>query len=342
MIKSHQVNLPNNFEFLVEGFVNYSDGEKLFYSKGKTLYELRNGKSKKIISLHKNIFDKILSEYSLYLRFTRSHIQHVLPIDEKHLLIFVSGEIFFIDILKKQFIQKTKINGSQPLQIAKFCDRVYYGEYIRSRNKPPINLLKSTPPFKKWKVVKTFDNVRHIHGVFNDPYTNTLWITTGDDDSESRIIRLNETNYDVIESIGGSQMYRAVTLLFTKDYIYYGTDTPLERNYIYRIDRKTMETEKLVEVGGPVFFGTIVNHNLYFSTACEPGNYNRSDSFELWESTDGKEWKTKHTFKKDIWHNKLFRYGLIFFPSGPGDGKNLRFTTMATKNEFKVFEMPVL
>ena len=331
----------SQLEYFTKGFVNYCDLEKLIYSRGKTVYEYKEGESKKIVSLHKNVFDKFLSRFPLYLRLTRSHIHHVLPVSSDNLLIFVSGGIFLIDKNQNKIIHKTKISGSQPLQIAIFEDKVYYGEYIRSRNKPPINLLRANPPYKNWEIVKTFDDIRHIHGVFHDPFTQSLWITTGDDDTESRIIRLNESTYEVIESIGGSQTYRAVTLLFTMDYVYYGTDTPFEKNYIYRISRETMQAERLAEVGGPVFYGTKVENKLYFSTAWEPAKYSQSDRFELWESDDGDRWRLKKTFKKDFWHNKLFRYGMIFFPAGPGDGKYLWYSTMATKDEFKVFRMPV-
>ena len=102
-----------------------------------------------------------------------------------------------------------------------------------------------------------------------------------------------------------------------------------------------MQAERLAEVGGPVFYGTTAGDILYFSTAWEPSKYTHSDLFELWESDGGENWKLKQTFKKDIWHNKLFRYGMIFFPAGPGDGKNLWFSTMATKNEFKVLRIPL-
>jgi len=335
----HSVNNEKNgsqSEYISKGFVNYCDSEKLIYSHGKTVYEYKDGKSSKIISLHKNIVDQFLSRFPLYLRLTRSHIQHVIPVSSHKLMAFVSGEIFLIDTAQNRVIHTSKIRGSQPLQIAKSGDTIYYGEYIRSSKKPPIHLLRANPPYKTWDIVKTFDDIRHIHGVFHDPYTESLWLTTGDDDTESRIICLDESTNEVMESIGGSQTYRAVTLLFTRDHIYYGTDTPFEKNYIYRIRRKTMLAERLAEVGGPVFYGARVNRKLYFSTAWEPAKYNRSNRFELWESDGGSEWKLKQSFKKDLWHNKLFRYGMIFFPAGPGDGKHLWFTTMATKNEFKV------
>ena len=328
-------------EYVSKGFVNYCEPDRLIYSHGKTVYEYKDGKSYKIISLHKNIFDHFCSRFSLYQRLTRSHIHHVIPVNRHNLLAFVSGKIFLIDATQKRIIHTSGISGSQPLQIARSGDTIYYGEYIRSSNKPPINLLRANPPYKKWEIVKTFNDIRHIHGVFHDPFTQSLWITTGDEDAESRIMRLNESTYEVMDSVGGSQTFRAVTLLFTKDYVYYGTDTPFEKNYIYRINRQNMQTERLTEVGGPVFYGTKVEDKLIFSTAWEPAKYSQSDRFELWESDDGDRWRLMKTFKKDFWHNKLFRYGMIFFPSGPGDGKYLWFTTMATKDEFKVFRMPV-
>lgn len=328
-----------DIEPIVKGIINYSDKNRIIYSRGKTIYERSHkGITREIVSLHKNIFDHIFCKSQLYQRLTRSHIQHVLPLKENRLLAFVSGHIYFIDMENQTIIASSSLRGSQPLHIAKFGDTVYYGEYIRSSSKPPIYLLRSNPPYTKWKEVKKFDNIRHIHGVFSDPYDESLWITTGDEDEECWIINLSRENYEVRFMMGGSQTYRAVTLLFSEDYIYYGTDTPKEKNYIYRFKRGTSVLEQLEEVGSSVFFGVKVNNNLYFSTGCEPGKFNREDAVELWESRGGTEWKKRMTFKKDLWHNKLFRYGLIFFPAGPGDEKHLWFSSIATEEEHIIFK----
>jgi len=322
-----------------KGFVNYRDKKKLIFSRGKTIYEWKENQScKKIISLHKNPLDRLFCNLQLYQRLTRSHIQHVIPIKKNRLLAFLARQIYYIDSKNNSIINTSDLKGSQPLQIANFNETVYYGEYIRSSKNPPIHLLRSSPPFSHWEIVKQFTNIRHIHGVFRDPYDDSLWITTGDNDQECWIMKLSRNDYKVKFRIGGSQLHRAVALVFTKEYIYYGTDTPREENFICRFKRGSQKIEKLTRVGGSVFYGTKVANNLYFSTACEPGKYNRKDVAEIWESTDRINWELFCELKKDWWHNKLFRYGLVLFPYGPGDDQHLWFSSIATNFDNQIIK----
>ncbi len=321
------------------GFVNYRDKNQLIFSRGKTIYQWKeNEPCKKIISLHKNVLDQALCKSPLYQRFSRTHIQHVVPVDENRLLAFLAGQIYYIDSQNKTILNSCKLRGSQPLQIAKFDSTVYYGEYIRSQEKPPIHLLRANPPYTQWEEIKNFNNIRHIHGVFRDPYNDTIWITTGDNDHECWIMNLSRDDYEIKFKLGGGQLFRAVTLLFTDEFIYYGTDTPREQNYICRFRRGSDKVEKIKHVGGSVFYGTKVSQNLFFSTASEPGKYNRKDVTEIWESSDGLNWKLIYELKKDFWHHKLFRYGLVFFPFGPGDGQNLWFSSIATNFDNQIIK----
>jgi len=332
----------SKFETLGEGMVNYCDKDGLFFSRGKSIFKRdRDGKITKIISLYLNSPDLLLSKSKLYRRLTRSHINHILPVQDDHLLVFVSGKIYYINIKKEEIVYSCDIQGSQPIHIASIGDTVYYGQYLRDPNKPPIKLLCSSPPYSSWTPVKIFDDIRHIHGVFRDPYTGSIWVTTGDDDKESKILQFSEENFEVQFSLEGSQTYRTVTLLFDEEYIYYGTDTPREKNFIYRFRRGSSQLEKLTETGGSVFFGTKVKNHLFFSTAWEPSEVNKEDKVELWSSKNGREWHNSITFQKDWWHNKLFRYGMIFFPDGPGDDEHLWFSTMGTKNDQIIYRMPI-
>lgn len=331
---------PNfkNIETFGEGMVNFCNHEGLLFSKGKSIFKRRwNGEIQKIISLHTGLIDRFLSNSKLYRRLTRSHINHILPVQKGYLLVFVSGKIYYIDKNQGTVIHQTDIQGSQPLHITSLDGTVYYGQYIRRSEKPPIKLLKSNPPYKKWETVRVFDDIRHIHGVFKDPFTQTLWITTGDDDSESKIMQLSGKSYQTEFVLEGSQMNRTVTLLFDEDYIYYGTDSPRQKNYICRFKRYNTDIEKLQETGGSVFYGTKVKDQLFFSTAWEPSKVNKSNNIDLWSSTNGMDWDKLLSLKKDWFHNKLFRYGMIFFPSGPSDGKHVWFSTMATIDDQKIY-----
>jgi hypothetical protein len=331
------------FEIKVDGkgIVNYQDENLLLFSRGKSLFKKTSDGIEKIVSLYENILEKWFCSSNLFRRLTRSHIHHVLPVDSNKLIVFASKKIFYININKKSIITEKNISGSRPLCVTTFGDYVYYGEYTSNPERKPIRLFRSKPPYTDWEIVKKFTNIRHIHGVFEDPFTNSLWITTGDQDQESWIHQLSDETFEPSFSIGGSQMYRAVSLVFTEKYIYFGSDAPAEKNYIIRFKRGDSRAEKLTEVGGPVFYGCSLHNQLFFSTVCEPSKVNRTDAVELWHSFNGNEWSKALEIEKDIWNMKFFQYGQLLFPKGPGDKKHIRLSSLATKYDQKILKLQI-
>ncbi|MCC5931464.1 MAG: hypothetical protein JJU28_19610 [Cyclobacteriaceae bacterium] len=327
----------NGFIPFGEGVVHYHDNYSLLFSRGKTLFKKTDQDVTKVVSLHNNWLDRLLSGSKLYRRLTRSQIHHVIPAKNQTFIVFASGNVYRINTLSGSTVHLHSIQGSRPLCVSLFQNDIYYGQYISNPDRGPIRLICSRPPYIDWKAVNTFYGIRHIHGVFEDPFTQTLWITTGDKDRESWIHQLSNTTYEPQVSIGGSQKYRAVSLFFTKDYIYYGSDAPDMENYIYRFRRGDSKAEKLVKVGGPVFYGCQVGNYLYFGTVCEPSEVNRTDASELWCSQNGTKWKKVLEIKKDIWPMKLFQYGQFLFPGGPGDGKRLWLSSLATKKDQMIY-----
>ncbi len=73
---------------------------------------------------------------------------------------------------------------------------------------------------------------------FIDEWANCLWVLTGDNGSECRILRVScdFKNVDVV--LSGHQQARAVALVPTSDGLYFSSDTPLESNHVYRLDRE--------------------------------------------------------------------------------------------------------
>ena len=56
---------------------------------------------------------------------------------------------------------------------------IYFGEYLSNDDKSAVNIL-SSKRFCGIKFAYIFSKeVRHIHGIYFDPYTNNLWCTTG-------------------------------------------------------------------------------------------------------------------------------------------------------------------
>ena len=139
----------------------------------------------------------------------------------------------------------------------------------------------------------------------------------------------------------GSQHTRAVELIFTEDYIYYGSDSEIICNSIFRINRKTSIIERLVGVSGPIFYGCKIGEHLFFSSVVEPSEINTSCKSEIYYSRDGENWIAVCAFTKDKFSKKFFQYGQIVFPRGPGDGKHLWFTPYATEGDGDSYCMPL-
>src|SRR5690606_38950209 len=95
-------------------------------------------------------------------------------------------------------------------------------------------------------------------------------------------------------------------------------------------DRTARCIEQLQEVDFSVFFGCTVAGHLFFSTAVEPSEVNRTDRAAIWHSVDGEKWRPIRFFPKDRWPSRLFQYGQVQFPAGPGEVERLFFSPFAT------------
>ena len=133
---------------------------------------------------------------------------------------------------------------------------VYLGEYnIEDTTYPDLQLhiFKGTNYGENWSVAYTFPprslpglqgGVRHIHACQVDPYSGYIWISTGDNNFQSRIYY--HTNALLPDSDGtvrlkliggGSQEFCAVSFAFTEKYIYWFMDAPSAPQKVYRIRR---------------------------------------------------------------------------------------------------------
>jgi hypothetical protein len=84
-------------------------------------------------------------------------------------------------------------------------------------------------------------------------------------------------------------------------------------------------------VGSSVFYGCRLGTHLFFSTAAEPSDVNSTRSVEVWYSETGDAWRRLRSFIPDAWPSRLFQYGQVLFPAGPGDGRHVFFTPRGVK-----------
>jgi hypothetical protein len=234
--------------------------------------------------------------------------------------------------------------GSRPLFICLSDEGdIYFGEYFDNQQRDVVKIYQSTDKGESYQVAYTFPpkTIRHIHGIFQDPFTSQIWVTTGDYDHESAIWNTEDKFQNLEQVMGGEQKYRAVQLIFTKEYIYYGSDSPLEPNYLYRLNKQTRIVERLQEVQGSVFYGCLVGSKFFFATVAEPSEVNKDPYVYIWGSEDGRAWKVLKKYRKDPLPMKLFQYGQIHFPRGENKTDTLWYSPQGTKDDLTLQRMAI-
>lgn len=317
------------------GIVHHVDGEIVFASKGCKIFKSHDGGKSwsRIAELPVSCFQKLQSAFKITRRLFRTRIHHLIPIKDDILIVFAFGNIFRINAYSQTVKNLAPINGSRPLSVCMNQGKLYYGEYRGNPERSPVHVWKSEDQGSSWQKAYTFENIRHIHGIYSDPNTSALWVTVGDEDNEAAIYVSEDDFLSVKKVISGSQQARAVHLLFTADYLFFGSDTPGELNYIYRLHRKSRQVERLQQVAGSVFWGSQADNRLFFSTVCEPSEVNKTKNVQLWCSGNEQDWELVETFRKDWWPKTLFQHGQLLFPTGKGQPNHVWVTPLAVSSD---------
>jgi hypothetical protein len=263
-------------------------------------------------------------------RLARAGIHHLLPAAG---LALVGNAVFRLDEPASTLRRVASLHGSRPLAVATDGQLTCYGEYRSNPERSPVHVWRLDPDGAAPEPLWRFTGVRHVHGVYHDACTGAFWVTTGDEDGECGIWCTPDRFRTLERVLGGSQQVRAVPLLFDAHHVYFGSDSPSEKNFLYRMERGTFRVERLQPVGSSVMHACRAGPAFFFSTAVEPSAVNTGRDAEIWGSLDGERWKLVMRFRKDAWSKRYFQYGQVMFPSGPGDGQNLWFTPYATRGD---------
>lgn len=272
----------------------------------------------------------------LLARLLRIEITNLLILEDGSRVAIGKKGIFVAKKGEKNY-QKTfnVIRGTRPLNMCEDKNGfLYFGEYLSNPDRGEVHIFKSIDSGKTWVICYTFpkNTIRHVHGIFYDKYEDLLWFATGDLDGECIIGYTNDSFETVNIFKHGGQKYRAVQLLFFKDFIIYGTDTEYEKNYIYRIDRKNGEEQCLQELQGSVLSSVSSDEYAAISTAVEPSKVNHDVYSHIWFSSDGYEWIELYKGKKDSLNPKYFQYGRFKFPIGAINDGKIMFSGHALKD----------
>ena len=193
-----------------------------------------------------------------------------------------------------------------------------YGANKR-RNKVPI--WASTNDGRNWDIVYSFpeNTIKHIHGIYEDPYTNSLWIPTGDFEGECFVFELKNNSFSKLKKHGdGSQIWRPVSMFFTEASVIWGMDSQLEVSKLQVFDRFTEQLKEGASFPGPVWYSKVfTDGGAVLATTVEPGPGCKSSYAQIFFSKNFIDWTEVARFKKDKWPMRLFKFGVIAFATGP-------------------------
>ncbi len=207
-----------------------------------------------------------------------------------------------------------------------------WGEYFDNPQRDEVHIYGSADRGATWNIAHTFSKgvIRHVHNIVYDPWGNCLWILTGDNGAECRILRASYDFKTVDVVLSGNQQARAVALVPMQDGLYFSSDTPLERNHIYRLDRRG-NVSTLADLSSSSINGCRVGNAIFFSTMVEPSEVNPDRTVNLYGSLDGVHWQKRLVWRKDRWPMGLFQYGNAFLPDGKNTTSVLALSTIAVR-----------
>jgi hypothetical protein len=225
------------------------------------------------------------------------------------------------------------LRGTRPLHFATTpCDHIFWGEYFDNPQRDEVHVYASSDKGAHWDVAYTFPEgaIRHVHNIVYDEWENCFWVLTGDHGSECRILRAScdFKNVDVV--VSDNQQARSAALVPTRNALYFSSDTPLESNYVYRLDRRG-NLWKVAALSSSSTYGCRVGDAVFFSTMAEPSEVNSRRNVCLYGSPDGLQWQRVFHRKKDRWPMRLFQYGNAFLPDGKNTTSLLAVTTIAVE-----------
>jgi hypothetical protein len=218
-------------------------------------------------------------------------------------------------------------------------DTVYFGEYVTTPRPHHVRVFKGSHDGTEWTMIYTFPSgdIFHVHSIQYDSYRSRYWITTGDSDAESNILYTDDDFQSIHRLGGGSQDWRVVSLMITKEHLYWGSDNDREPAGIFRWSFVKRDVSKIIEIGKPSYFSTILRDGtLVLSTTYEPQSpytvkYRPDATTDLWGSRDGSNWIKLLSFPYEA-HDTEWgpSRAAIAFPGGTATNE-LLFTPLSTK-----------
>lgn len=327
------------FKALMRGRALYTEEDRIWVAKGMTFFAV-DYSGKRVTPKYRvgGFKARLMSAFRLSRQLLRQGLHHLVPLAGGDILVVAKRCAYTVradGTVKHEF---RGFRGNKPGHQG-VCvtpdGTVFFGEYTLNPNRDHDTVLyRSTDGGATFDAVLTLPmkEYRHIHFVKYDPYEKCLWLGTGDEDFECKLMR-SDDNGTTWTTVGeGSQDWRAIGVCFDEGSLTWGTDAGSvpDQNHIVRMDRKTNKLEIIANAEGPCHgCASFRDGRVFISTGVEGGE-NEKDRFARLKLFDGKGMKDLLVRKKDVMP-LILQYGVMRFPLGTERTDRVVFTMMGLK-----------
>ena len=270
--------------------------------------------------------------FRILVRLLRLSVNNFKQISSNEFIFSFKGAIYSYNRITKQILleHKLRFKMSRPLNISKieglkgFDDMYVYGEYFANLTNEEVCIYGRSPLKNDWskKYVFTEGHINHIHNIIPDKESNSVFVLTGDKDAEIFIYEFKNNFSQSRIIVEGEQYYRACNIFKIGDAFLYATDSPLQYNFIYKLDVDAKK-EVLRKINGPCIYSTMWHNNWVFVTSVEPEysdnvlkylfTWKRSRFIErnemvVYIGNLASGFQEVLSFKKDFWPGGLFQF----------------------------------
>ncbi len=325
--------------------VEWAETGNFYLSRRNQIFHSENLKPpfKQIAAIDAPAWKTAASNFRLAQRVLRFMVTNVVPLANGDLFVTFDKSVGIIRDGKYQELKGLE----RPCRVLRFgcaTDKkgdIFFGEYLANTERGEMRIYRYSTGANSLEIAYTFpkNSIRHIHGLYYDSFTDSIFCLTGDDDKECCFWQSSDGFESINNAGGGDETWRAVSVLFDEKSFYYGMDAEYRTNHIYKVERKNLERKSLGEVSGTVFYSKKIGADLFFTTTAENAPSQTENVAGLWHVDENDNLQNLISFKKDRWHPTLFMFGTIHFPYANKLEDELYFQLVGVEEDNQTFRI---
>ncbi len=325
--------------------VEYAEDGNYYLSRRNELFHSENLKPpfKKIAVINAPFYKQLAANFRLAQRLLRFMVTNVIPLSNGDLFVTFDKSVGIVRDGKYRSL-KGLDRPCRVLRAACAIDKrgdIFFGEYIANTERGAMKIYKHRAGSDTLETAYIFppNMIRHIHGIYFDQYSDSMFCLTGDDEKECCFWQTFD-GFKTTQIVGeGDETWRAVSILFAENAFFYGMDAEHRTNHIYKVTRENLERKSLGEVSGTVFYSKKIGADLFFATTAENAPSQIENVAALWHVDANDKLQKLVSFSKDGWHQTLFMFGTIHFPYQNSLKNELYFQLVGVREDNQTFRV---